>query len=174
MRSLTVRMLVPAFVLVLPVVLVARCRLGAPSDEADPVHPSPSHRRVEKRLLPAAAPESPDAPPSDPVAFLASAYATQVVAVDRETDGAFSAALRTALADKDRSVAIGDFRIPAREGIDDVMAAMPEEDTDAVTVHDQMMFVFMAAAIQCGSTEAERVRNVGFLAERYSLLPSQR
>lgn len=174
MRSLVVRMLAPALVLILPVVLVAQCRLGAPSGEADSIHPSPSHRRVEKRSLPATAPASPDAPPPDPAAFLANAYATQVVTVDRETDGAFSAALRATLADRDRSVAMGGFRVPAREGIDDVLAAMPEEDTDAVTTHDRMLFVFMAAAIQCGATDAERVRNVGFLAERYSLLSSQR
>ena len=74
------------------------------------------------------------------------------------------------------SVQAGPFRLPARSGIDAVLATFPDRPSGAKGVHDQMLVVFVAAALQDCETDAERRKNFLVLAEKYQLLadPSRR
>lgn len=109
----------------------------------------------------------------DPAFLLMRSYAVEVESLDQETSGAFSQALRAVLSDPNRSVSMETFRLPAREGIDAIMATIPGAVSGYEEEHDRRLFIFLAAAIASGETDEDRARNVGVLAERYQLLPSR-
>lgn len=173
MRSFAVRIsLLLAFVLVVIVVFVWKCAAGV-SGRDDPSQP-PARARVVTSLPPRVTRiASPEAAPADPVALLMRDYANEIDSLDQETSGVFSWSLRRVLSDPDRSVELGAFRIPAREGMSDVLATIPGEIVDVKDDHDRRLLVIAAAAIVSGETEEDRIRNVGFLAERYQLLSSR-
>lgn len=100
-------------------------------------------------------------------------YVDEIRSLDKETSGAFSHAVRRAIADRERSETFDGFRVPAREGIDEVLATIPGNASGQQETHDRMLLAFFAAAIVSGETEEDQIRNVRFLAERYRLLSSR-
>ena len=110
----------------------------------------------------------------DPVGTQLYAFLRAVADLDHRTDGAFSSTLRRVLADPAVSVEVGVLRLPAREGIDAVLATFPKRPVGAEGVHDQMLVVFVAAALQDCKTDAARRQNFLALAEKYRLLASSR
>lgn len=107
---------------------------------------------------------------ADPADIQLHAYLRTIDTLDRQTDGTFSATLRGVLADPRVSVQAGPFRLPAREGIDAVLATFPDRPSGIEGMHDQMLVVFMAAALQDCETDDERRRNFLVMAEKYQLL----
>ncbi len=139
---------------------------GAPGDAPPPADPRQADRSPVaplKTLL--SPPPGLGSIPSNDDATIAQ-LRSRIADADRETSGFFLEEIERVLSDPGLSVAVEDFRLPARDGTTAMLDAFPDGPADGADEQRNLALVYVASAFRGCDSDLDCLRRFEELSDR--------